>query len=60
MGTYIHGLFVDDQQRSGWFSGLGGGSSPLAYSALIDETLDRLAVHIAAHVDLGRLFTLSR
>jgi adenosylcobyric acid synthase len=60
MGTYIHGLFANDRQRSAWFSRLGGGSSVLAYNALIDETLDRLAVHIAAHVDLARLFTLSR
>lgn len=60
IGTYIHGLFTDDRQRSAWLSRLGGGVSALAYDDLIDETLDRLALHIAAHVDLDRLLTLSR
>jgi hypothetical protein len=27
---------------------------------LIDETLDRLAAHLAAHIDLDRLLSLSR
>jgi hypothetical protein len=27
---------------------------------LVDETLDRLAAHLAAHIDLDRLLSLSR
>jgi len=60
IGTYIHGLFGDDRQRSAWLQRLGGGPSALAYDALVETTLDRLAAHIAAHVDLDRLLTLSR
>jgi adenosylcobyric acid synthase len=60
MGTYIHGLFADDRQRSAWLARLGSAPSAVAYGALIDDTLDRLAAHIAAHVDLDRLLTLSR
>jgi adenosylcobyric acid synthase len=60
MGTYIHGLFADDRQRSVWLRRLRGGPSVIAYDALIDQTLDRLANHIAAHTDLDRLFKLAQ
>jgi len=60
VGTYIHGLFSNDRQRSAWLSRLGGSRSALSYEALIDTTLDGLAAHIANHIDLDRLLTLSR
>ena len=60
MGTYIHGLFADDRQRSAWLALLGAGPSAVAYDALVDDTLDRLAAHLAAHVDLEALLGLSR
>jgi adenosylcobyric acid synthase len=59
-GTYIHGLFADDRQRSAWLTRLGAGPSTIAHDALIEVTLDRLAGHLAAHVDLDRLLSLSR
>jgi adenosylcobyric acid synthase len=59
-GTYIHGLFADDRQRSAWLLRLTAGPSAIAYDALVDETLDRLAAHLAAHIDLDRLLTLAR
>ncbi len=59
-GTYIHGLFTDDRQRSAWLARLGVGASAIAHDALIEDTLDGLAAHIAAHVDLDRLLTLAR
>jgi adenosylcobyric acid synthase len=60
MGTYIHGLFADDRQRAAWLARLNAGPTAVAYQPLIDETLDRLASHIASHVDLNRLFSLAR
>jgi adenosylcobyric acid synthase len=60
MGTYIHGLFADDRQRGAWLARLDAGPPAVAYDALIDDTLDRLAAHLAAHVDLDRLLTLAR
>ncbi|MGH6791364.1 MAG: cobyric acid synthase [Methyloceanibacter sp.] len=60
IGTYIHGLFADDRQRSVWLKRLAAGESEIAYEALVDETLDRLAAHLEAHVDIGRLLKLSR
>jgi adenosylcobyric acid synthase len=59
-GTYIHGLFADDRQRSAWLRRWAAGPSAIAYDALIDETLDRLATHLAGHIDVDRLLKLSR
>jgi adenosylcobyric acid synthase len=60
IGTYIHGLFADDRQRAAWFARLGAGPSAVAHDALVEQVLDRLAEHIAAHVELDRLLSLSR
>jgi len=60
MGTYIHGLFADDRQRSALLAQLGAGEAAIAYDALIETTLDRLAAHIAQHIDLDRLLSLAR
>jgi adenosylcobyric acid synthase len=59
-GTYIHGLFADDRQRSAWLTRFAGGTASVAYESLVDETLDRFAAHLEAHVDFDRLLTLSR
>jgi adenosylcobyric acid synthase len=59
-GTYTHGLFADDRQRSAWLTLLDAGPSAVAHDALVEGTLDRLAAHIAAHVDLDRLLSLAR
>jgi adenosylcobyric acid synthase len=60
LGTYIHGLFADDAQRSAWLARLGAGPAAVAYDDLIESTLDKLAAHMTAHVDLDRLLSLSR
>ena len=38
IGTYIHGLFADDRQRSAWLKRLGAGEASIAYDSLVDET----------------------
>ena len=60
MGTYVHGLFADDGQRSALLSRLGAGSAAIDYETRLETALDRLAAHIAAHVDLDRLLALAR
>jgi adenosylcobyric acid synthase len=60
LGTYTHALFANDAQRSAWLGRLGAGPAAIAYDDLIEATLDRLAAHIARHVDLDRLLSLSR
>ena len=59
-GTYIHGLFADDRQRGAWLSRLAAGATGIAYEGLIEQTLDRLAAHLAAHLDIDRLLRLAR
>ncbi len=60
IGTYIHGLFADDRQRSAWLKRFAAGPAAIGYEALVDATLDRIAGHLAAHIDLDRLLSLAR
>lgn len=60
VGTYIHGLFTDDRQRSAWLKRFAGGAAGVAYEALVEEALDRFAAHLEAHIDVDRLLKLSR
>ena len=60
VGTYIHGLFADDQQRAAWLSRLGAGPTTVAYDELVEATLDRLAKHLTTFIDLDRLLSLAR
>jgi adenosylcobyric acid synthase len=59
-GTYVHGLFSDDRQRSAWLTRLGGAASGLDYEANVDAILDRLAAHMERHLDLTGLLRLAR
>ncbi len=60
MGTYVHGLFADDRQRGAWLQRFGVGASNVAYESQVERTLDALANHLAAHIDIDRLLTLAR
>jgi len=60
IGTYIHGLFANDRQRAAWLDRFAAGSANLAYEASIERTLDALAAHLAAHLDLDALLRLAR
>jgi adenosylcobyric acid synthase len=60
IGTYIHGLFADDRQRSAWLKRFAPGGAAIGYDVLIEETLDKLAAHLAAHVAIDRLLTIAR
>jgi adenosylcobyric acid synthase len=59
LGTYVHGLFADDRQRAAWLARFQG-TATIAYDDLVERTLDALAAHLAAHLDLDRLLTLAR
>jgi adenosylcobyric acid synthase len=60
IGTYIHGLFHNDSQRAAWLARLGAGQPAIAHDALVESTLDRLAAHIGAHVEVERILKLAR
>jgi adenosylcobyric acid synthase len=59
-GTYVHGLFANDRQRAAWIRRLGGEPTGFSYEAELEKTLDDLARHIEAHIDIDRLLNLAR
>ena len=59
-GSYLHGFFADDAQRAAWLARLGVPASSLAYEALVEQTLDALAAHLGAHLDIEKLLSLAR
>jgi adenosylcobyric acid synthase len=60
IGSYIHGLFAEDRQRSAWLERFAAGGAAIGYEALIEETLDKLAAHLSAHIAIDRLLTIAR
>jgi adenosylcobyric acid synthase len=59
MGTYLHGCFSSDGFRKAFLQSLGAASSNLNYETMIDATLDELALHLEAHVDVKALLELA-
>ena len=59
-GAYVHGLFANDALRAALLRDLGASSSTLHFEQSIDETLDALAAHCAAHLDLDALWEMAR
>jgi adenosylcobyric acid synthase len=59
-GTYVHGLFADDTQRSAWLQRLGVERSALNYEEQVDSVLDGLADHMERHLDLDTLLAIAR
>ncbi len=56
---YVHGLFGHDDFRASILRWIGGKLRSLAYEAEVERTLDALADHLAAHVDLDALLGLA-
>ncbi|NNE89090.1 MAG: cobyric acid synthase [Silicimonas sp.] len=59
-GSYLHGMFADDAFRAAYLAGIGVETSVLCYDATVDKTLDDLAAHLEAYLDLDGLFSLAR
>ncbi len=61
MGCYLHGLFAADGFRSAFLSRLRDReTSGVAYETGIERTLDSLAEHLEAHLDLDALLEAAR
>ena len=60
MGAYIHGLFAADGFRSHWLTQLGAQISELDFEAQVEATLEALADHVEANLDLDALLALAR
>ena len=57
-GAYVHGVFAADGFRAAWLAGFGAASA-LAYGAGVEATLDALADHLKAHLDVDGLMALA-
>jgi adenosylcobyric acid synthase len=61
MGCYLHGLFASDPFRQSFLDRLKRrASSGVAYEAGIEATLDELAAHCEAHLDIDGLLAAAR
>ena len=58
-GTYLHGLFAGDAQRSAWLHRLGAPASTRHHAVEVEAALDALAGHLERHVDIDRLLSLA-
>ncbi|PPD43190.1 MAG: cobyric acid synthase CobQ [Methylocystis sp.] len=59
-GAYVHGLFADDAFRRAFLGAIGAAPSDLRFESSIEETLDALAAHCEAHIDLDALWSIAR
>jgi adenosylcobyric acid synthase len=58
-GSYLHGMFRDDNFRAAFLAGLGATSSG-GYDATVEQTLDALADHIESHLDVAAILQSAR
>jgi len=59
-GSYLHGLFTADAFRKAYLAQLDIPAADQRYRARVEDTLDALADHIDAHLDVEGIFALAR
>ena len=58
-GAYLHGLFTSDAFRAAWLARMGAAARVTDYAGSIETTLDALASHLEAALDVTRLLSLA-
>jgi adenosylcobyric acid synthase len=59
-GCHLHGLFASDSFRRAFLARLGGrGDTTLDYERRVEKTLDALAAHLEASLDVSRLLEIA-
>lgn len=59
-GSYLHGMFSDDEFRRAFLEQIGAKVSDLGYETQVDQTLDALAEHLETHLDMDGLLAVAR
>lgn len=60
MGSYLHGMFSDDGFRRAFLASLGAKAGNVSYAQTVETTLDELADHIEAHLDVDGILGAAR
>ena len=58
-GSYLHGMFSSDAFRAAYLKSLGLPSTARNHGAEVEATLDALAAHIEAHLDVEAILSLA-
>jgi len=58
-GTYLHGLFAADAFRTAFLARLGATGPTRSYETTLEATLDSLAAHVEAHLDVDQILRLA-
>lgn len=61
MGCYLHGIFANDDYRAAFLNRLRKDrQSDIYYEQLVEDTLDQLADHVEAFIDLDKLLEIAK
>jgi adenosylcobyric acid synthase len=60
MGSYLHGCFGSDAFRTKLLISLGIHASELRFEETVERTLDALAAHLEANLDLDLILSLAK
>ena len=60
MGSYLHGCFGSDAFRTKFLISLGINASELRFEETVERTLDALAAHLEANLDLDLILSLAK
>ena len=58
-GSYVHGFFTDDAQRSAWLARFGSIASTRNHTAEIESVLDSLAAHVMRYCNVAAMVALA-
>lgn len=60
MGSYLHGIFSNDEFRENFLANLGAEKNDENYNQIIEITLDKLAQHIEKHINIKTISEISQ
>ena len=59
-GSYLHGMFRNDAFRAAFLTALGATEAGQSYDQTVEDTLEALADHVEAHLDVSGILAAAR